>query len=318
MNKNYLFCFLAIFLFSTIELVGKMIDKSVSPIAITCYRFFIGSVMLFIVYFIKGRRIKINIYDFLNMCLVGILNVCVSMYMLQLGIYYGQASLSAIIISSNPIFVGIFALVILKEKFGLSHILCWIFGIIGLSLVIFGQYAFIDDSINLSLGVMFSVLAAVTFGLYTVLSKAIILKNDILLFNAISFLAGGIVLFIMGLVSKQQMLFVLDIRNVISVLYLGVFVTGIAYMLFFEGLSGIKTVSGSVFFLLKPVFASILAIIFLKESLSFLQILGVMIVIISLVLATNIKKMSFGKINYLFNFKYFMNNFNIKDDNETS
>jgi drug/metabolite transporter (DMT)-like permease len=306
MNKNYIYCILAIFLFSTIELMGKILDTSVSPLAITCYRFITGGFFLFLIYLIKGTKQKVELYDFLEMSLVGILNVCVSMYMLQLGIYYGQANLSAIIISSNPIFVGIFALFILKERFNIFNIISWIIGIFGISVVILGQFGVVTDSRNIILGIIFSVLASITFGLYTVLSKSIIQKYDIMLFNSISFIGGAIVLFILGLFSHQVMIFKPDLKNIVSMLYLGIFVTGIAYVFFFMGLKKIKTVSGSVFFLLKPIFATILAVLCLDENLSFIQVIGVIIVIISLFLNTFIEKIFYSKISYLTNFKYVM------------
>lgn len=290
MNKYYLLCILAIFFFSTIEIVGKLVDSSISPIAITSYRFLTGSIFLLIpvLFNIKNYIKKITAFDLIYISLIGILNVCISMYMLQLGIYYGQAALSAIIISSNPIFVGIFALFILKEKINFLSILCWFFGLIGLSMVIFGQDSISKSSRNLSLGILFSLLASVTFGLYTVLSKRFVMKYDSKFFNAVSFLAGALVLMVMGFAGKQEMLFQLNTKNLITILYLGIFVTGIAYLAFFNGLKGIATASGSIFFLLKPVFASIMAFFILHERLSFIQIAGVVIVLLSL-LVTNTK-----------------------------
>ena len=284
MNKSHLLCIIAIFFFSTNELVGKLIDSSVSPIAITCYRFFIGSILLAFP-ILKNRQKYRNLLSyehFISISVIGILNVCVSMYMLQLGIYYGHAGLAAVIISSNPIFVGIFASFILKERLTFKNIICWAFGLSGLSMVIFGQFSNPGISKNIYLGIIFSILASVTFALYTVLSKKQIRKSDSMFFNSISFMSGSIVLFILGLVSGQNMSLSFHFSDLIGVLYLGIFVTGVAYIAFFEGLKKIYAATGSSFFLLKPVFASILTYIFLKEQLTIIQIAGVVIVILSL------------------------------------
>ena len=282
---SYFYCILAIFIFSTNELVGKFIDSAVSPLAITCYRFFIGSLLLSCIYFRKHIFLlnKTRTIDIAKISLIGIL-IGFSMYLLQLGVYYSQASFSAIIISTNPIFVSILAVFILKEKLSTRTILCLLFGLMGLSLVIFGQTQQFETSENLFLGIIYCILASITFALYTVLSKNEIKKTNNFFFNAISFLSGAVGLFIFGLLTKQDMSIPLQINHLLGLIYLGVFVTGIAYITFFHGLKHIKAAYGSSFFLLKPIFASIMAYFLLKEQLVVIQIIGVGIVIISLLL----------------------------------
>jgi drug/metabolite transporter (DMT)-like permease len=44
--KSYIYCFIAIFFFSTMEFVGKFIAEDMSAYAITAYRFLLGGVFL--------------------------------------------------------------------------------------------------------------------------------------------------------------------------------------------------------------------------------------------------------------------------------
>ena len=286
--QSYLFCLLAIFIFSTNELVGKFIDTSITPISITSYRFFIGSILLSLFLFSKKDKYlpSVSWKYILIISLIGVLNVGISMYTLQLGIYYGQASFSAIIVSSNPLFVSIFAIFILKEKLHIKNFICLLCGLLGMSMVILGQLSVSGDSLNVFLGILFSVIASITFALYTVLSKQQIKKTNSIFFNTISFFAGAFMLLIFGLLSKQDFSFSSDLNVILGMLYLGIFVTGFAYIAYFEGLKNIKASIGTSFFLLKPVFASFLAFFLLKETLSILQVLGVLIVIISLTVMT--------------------------------
>ncbi|MCL2063287.1 MAG: DMT family transporter [Candidatus Cloacimonetes bacterium] len=297
--NSYFYCVLAIFIFSTNELVGKFIDTSITPIAITSYRFFIGS--FFLALFILRNKKKyvpnVSIKYIFIISIIGILNVCVSMYTLQLGIYYGQAAFSAIIVSSNPIFVSIFAIFILKEKLTIKTVVCLVSGLLGLSLVIFGQFSNTGNSINIVLGILFSIIASITFALYTVLSKKQIKKTNSIFFNAVSFFAGALVMMFVGLLSRQDMSFTFNRNVILGMLYLGIFVTGIAYIAYFEGLKNVKASIGTSFFLLKPVFASVLAYFLLKESLTFLQIIGVLIVIISVFLQSYLKEVRLKRQN---------------------
>ena len=292
--QSYIYCLIAILFFSTHEVVGKFIDSSITPIAITFYRFIIGGILIFIFVIINNKKYLpiTNINYILKCSLIGALNVCISMFSLQLGIYYGQATFAAIIIGSNPIFVSIFAHIILKEKLTLKTIICIIIGILGMGLVILGKFSNTGNSKNPFLGILFSVIASVTFALYTVLSKQQIKKSNIHYFNSISFIAGSFLLLILGLIFKQDMSFSTDFKIIFGVLYLGIIVTCLAYFLLFEGIRHINASIGSSFFFLKPVFASVFAYFLLKETLNFTQQLGIIIVIGALFFNTFVKRKS--------------------------
>ena len=124
--RNYFFCFLGILLFATLEIAGKLIGENISPTAITAYRFLLGSLLLLFPAIHQWKKLpqKIGVRDWLKMAYPGCLNVGIAMFSLQLSIYYGKASMAAILISSNSIFVAIFAALILKEKLkiGRAHV----------------------------------------------------------------------------------------------------------------------------------------------------------------------------------------------------
>jgi len=82
-------------------------------------------------------------------------------------------------------------------------------------------------------------------------------------------------------------------------LYLGIFVTGLAYLLFFEALKKIPAATGSMFFFMKPVIASVLAFLLLNEKLSLMQIIGILFVIESLTIdaTVNFIRKIFSKKN---------------------
>jgi drug/metabolite transporter (DMT)-like permease len=259
-----------------------MIDHAICPVSITSYRFFIGSGMLAF-FALKNKsfsQVAISPAYFTKVSLIGILNVCVSMLSLQWGVYFSEAGLAAIIMGSNPLFVGVFAVIILREKMHLRTIVCMLFGLVGLSLVIFGKVD-ISNAKNIYFGVAFSVIASVTFALYTVLSIKQIKKSNSLVFNAISFFAGATVLFIYMLATGKVVLIPIG-SPLLGLIYLGIFVTGFAYILYFQGLKKVSAAVGTSFFMLKPVFASMLAYLLLRETLTMIQIVGVCVVIVAL------------------------------------
>ncbi len=205
------------------------------------------------------------------------------MLLLQLAIHFGKASLSAILVSINPLFVSIFAVFIIKERLDFKQIAGLILGSLGLIAIIMGERELRTGSyLNLTLGIILALVAAMTFGLYTVLTKKTVMRYGNLLTNSVSFLLGAVMLFIVNALIGKPVFFVLTWELFLGIAYLGVFITGIAYLLYFEGMKGLTAAKASQYFFLKPVLASLLAYLFLSETLSMVQLIGMGFVIVSL------------------------------------
>ncbi|MBW6516783.1 MAG: DMT family transporter [Candidatus Cloacimonetes bacterium] len=278
---SYLYCFIAVFFFSTNELVGKLIGTGISPAMITIVRFLIGFIVLlpFTTFFEKKGSLTLNLTDIIRISLPGIVNVVGAMLFLQLAVYYGKASTSAILISSNPIFVYFFATVILKERLSRGMLLGIVLGFSGIIFVIRGDLPSLVTGTNPSLGLFFGVLASVTFALFTVLAKKQILIYGNLLFNEVSFVVGALVLLVVSIIIGLDMTFVINGTNIKYIIYLGLFVTVAAYVFYFAGLKNISTGNGSMIFFLKPFLASGLSWLILGEKISALQFVGIVLIL---------------------------------------
>jgi drug/metabolite transporter (DMT)-like permease len=254
---------------------GKLIGANISPASITVYRFAIGAIILAPMAIGELRKYKHSLTsrELLGIGIPGILNVTISMFLLQMSIFYGKAFLAAIIISTNPIFTSILAHFILKEKMPLKVIIAQGFSILALLGIVLQEKELLTGSRDLALGIGFAVMAALTFALYTVLSKRQVKLHGSYVFNSISFFIGAMVLFLGTLISGNSLAFEPTMRNLGFLLYLGVFVTGFAYFLFFTALKKLPTGVGASFFFLKPVIAGLLAYFLLSEKISHIQIL---------------------------------------------
>jgi drug/metabolite transporter (DMT)-like permease len=283
--KSHLYSLIAICIWSSLELAGKLLGEGISPFAITAWRFLIGGAIIAPFAIVQGTRdkVKLNIGSILTLGALGILNVVVSMLLLQLAIYYGKASLTAVIVSMNPLFVSVFAWLIIKEKLSRYQIYSLILGILGLLVIILGEHEFRGGSfINLPLGVVYAVLAAITFALYTVLTKRAVARFGNRITNSAAFLIGGLCLTALNLVIGKSMAFELSFSNISLMLYLGIVVTGVAYLLYFEAMKALTAAKASIYFFLKPALATLLAYFFLQEQLSMVQVLGIILVMLAL------------------------------------
>lgn len=270
----YLYLLFTLLAFSSIEVVSKPLMGKIDPFFMTAFRFLIGGLVL--MFFVKEDVEK---KDFIPVTFIGILNSVISMTSLQLSVKYSNASTAATLVASNPIFVSLFAWLILKEKYHLRKYIGIFLGFVGLFVFSFGKIA--GDS---WLGIFYGLLAASTFGLYTVLMRKYTKKYGALKVTAYSSLVSSFVYILLLLSFKQFKIPNIEASNWLIMIYLGLIVTGVAYLTFFKAMEEVGTAQSSRIFFLKPVVATILALILLGEKLSIVKIIGMIIVLFSLTL----------------------------------
>ena len=270
--KGYILLAVTVLMFSTLEVVTGAIKNLINPLQLTFLRFFIGGVVMLPL--IIKKREKVQGKDLLFFLALGILNIFISAGSLQYAITMGKASTAAILISSNPIFVMLFSAIILKEKVTYNRIACILLGIAGITLIVYKGNMGGDTAASLILATF----ASTTFGLYTVLGK---LKSEgissitMICYSSIF----GSLMYVPVLLLNDIPLFYIPEGTIIRILYLGVFVSGIAYVTYMEALKILTASKGAMVFFLKPVIASILAVIFLGESMSFKTVAGMIFVL---------------------------------------
>lgn len=262
--------------FSTMEIAGKMIAGSIHPMQMLFIRFLIGGLCLlpFAIRELRARKVSLNLKDFLFFAAVGTLGVVVSMTFFQNAILHTKAAIVAVIFSINPLFTAPLAQVILKEKMTRTKWAALGISIAGVFLI-FNPFSENPDI----LGMVLALLAAVSFSLYTVTGKTRVEKYGSLALNSFSFLAGVTVMFFILLISGLPIVSGIDGSNILHLIYLGVFVTGIGYLCYFAAMKYTSAVTASTVFFIKPALACILSFLLLDERMSVISILGIALII---------------------------------------
>ena len=102
--KGYLWLALTILFFSTYEIVGSTLAGGMHPLFVCAFRFTLGGIVL-----LPFAKLPSDSKDWWGLFFLGVLNVGLAMGLLQLSLSYTQASVAAILFSTNPLFVGIVA-----------------------------------------------------------------------------------------------------------------------------------------------------------------------------------------------------------------
>ena len=257
MKNGIIYSIITAILFVTLEPVSKLIASDVTPYAITFWRFAIGSLILipFAITKIKKDNLKITWKDLVLMTLLGILFICVSMILLQLGVKSAESpALIAIIFSSNSVFSLLLAVLIVNEKLTKNKLLAVVFCVIGLLFCIErGQ----ETSL---ISIMLALFASLSFSLYSVLSQKYVTKLGSAVQTCIVFLMGSIILLVVLLVSGIEIMPIFNTKNISILLYLGFFVTGVGYWSYFRAIEKGGAIMGSLAFFIKPILTPFVAL----------------------------------------------------------
>ena len=260
MNFNMIYVIITAVLFATLEPVSKLIAADISPLALTAVRFLIGGIIFLPISIgeIKKNGIKLNVTDHLKMAGLGVLNVCVSMVVLQYAVKLSSSpALIAIIFSSNSIMTIYLSAFMLKERITAKKIMALILCVAGILVCSWKSLSVEGEAVS----VLLAIVAAVAFSLYTVLNKKMLkrVSGNVLMGGA--FLYGSIILFIFNLIIGGEFITTdsFSLKSMLIVLYAGVAITGIGYWSYFKALSKGSATMASLAFFVKPVLSPFVA-----------------------------------------------------------
>lgn len=276
LKKVVLCVCMAALLFSTMEVALKIGGGGLDSIQLTFIRFLIGAVMLlpFAVHERKGKGMP-SLKDTIWVSVTGIMGVAVSMVLFQYGVMRCNAATAATMICMNPMFTMVIAHMFTAEKMNRRKTIAFIMGIIAMVFMI--RPWDIQEG-NTVLGMCLMTAAAITLAAYTVMGKRSIARVGTFTQTCIGFFAGCIVLLIVLFVLHLPIVDGLR-ENIMVVLYVGIFVTGLGYSFYFLAIRFSDASTGSITFFIKPAIAPVLAVLVLGESLYWNTIVGAVILI---------------------------------------
>lgn len=268
MKKVYIYVFLTGLLFGSMEVALKIGGATFNPIQLTFIRFLIGGLFLlpFAIRDLKKRQIKLNIGDMGYLLSLGFICICFSMVLFQIGLMGINASLAALIFSINPVFTMVFAHFIVREKFTKKKAIALMISIIGLIIIMNPQKLISGD--NNIWFVLMTLVAAISFGLYTAFGKKRIGKIGGVAQNSFSFLMGSAILLVMLIITGAPIQEGISMETAPLLFYLGVCVTGIGYYFYLKTVEIAGPSTASVAFFIKPMVAPIFAMVILGETIT--------------------------------------------------
>lgn len=275
-------------LFAGSFVAGKYTNLDLGPLSTTLIRYIIAVLALSLLIFHYGTKsLIIQKKDIWQMVILGLTGVVGYHYFFFSSLLYTKAANSAIINASNPLFTSTMAAVFLRERLsGKSYF--------GVGLALFGVFLLITRgnieyllSMQFNLGELLMLLGVFCWVIYSLMIKNLLKKYSGFTITYYASLFGTILLFFLVPVEKFYTNdIILSTPSILSLIYMGVFASGIGYYLFNLSLDKIgPTRTASSVYSLIPIFVSVLAFIFFNESVTWITLFCTILIIVGLNLA---------------------------------
>lgn len=210
-----------------------------------------------------------------RMLILGGLNIGLFQALLFVAAYRLPGGVAATAGAIQPLLVVLFSWLILNEKPSKLSVVAAIAGVVGVGLLVLGPSARLD-----SIGIIAALAGAATMGLGTVLVKHWKAPVSLIVFTAWQLAAGGLILLPIALITEGPFT-QLSTSNLWGFIYLGLVGTGLAYVLWFRGINKLNTTAASYLGLISPVVATLIGYVFLQQTLTPIQLIGIAVVLLS-------------------------------------
>lgn len=271
-DKNKLKIILAMLIWGTVGVFIKNI--ALNSIEIAFYRSIIGAIFIIILSIAqKEKWDKEDLREDLKILIPSGAALGAGWVLLFQGYKNTSISIATLSYYIAPVFIVILSIIVLKEKITLKKILCIIVAIIGLLLVLdIKSIENIGDNNHL-LGISYSVMAAVFYAIVVILNK-FIRKLSGFKVTIVQLLVSTIILLPLTIMNSTRSLISLDALSLGLLLFVGIVHTGIAYLLYFSSVKEIEGQSIAILSYMDPIFALLIAGLFLGEKMSIIQLFG--------------------------------------------
>lgn len=268
-------------IFGTIGIFRRYIPLSSGMLAFS--RGLMGGVCLLAFVLISGRKLeKIAVKKFWLLALTGAIMGLNWMCLFE-AYNYTEVSTATMCYYMQPTIVILLSPLVFREKLTARKLLCAVTAIIGMlfvSGVIEGGYIRAQDI----RGIFFGLAAAVLYSAVVIMNKKVQISDDYEK-TIIQLVSAAVLLIPYLLLTEDFSSINLDSTALVMVLIVGIVHTGIAYAFYFGSMNGLKAQSVAVLSYIDPVFALVLSSAVLGETLSFLGIIGAVMVIGSAIIS---------------------------------
>lgn len=286
----YLEVLFAVVVWGASFIATKIGVKEVTPITIVWLRFGMGVMILGIAVAARKEFAWPAKNEWAYFALLGFLGITLHQWLQSTGLVTAQASTTAWIVATTPIFMALLGWLVLKEKLTWGQSVGIALAALGVLLVVSkGDLRGISDGNFGTPGDFLILVSAPNWAIFSTLSRRGLQKHPAArmmfyvmtfgwLFSSVAFFAGGN----LSEISK------LSFNGWVGVAFLGIFCSGLAYIAWYDGLQAIAASQVGAFLYLEPLVAGVVAAVILAEPITWVSLVGGSIILLGVYLVNRI------------------------------
>ena len=270
---------LAVIFWGTSFIATKIALNELTPKTIISLRLILASSLLLIIALIRKEDFSVNRRNHLNIFVLALIAVF-HLWIQVTGLKFTTAANTGWIIGTAPIFMAILALVFFREKITALQIIGIVIAMTGLLLLV-GKGDITNINLIENKGDLLVLASAFTWGVYSMVNKKISLSYPPLMIILYLFIMMAIIIIPFNL-NKETINSVIHLSSIswVAVSFLGLFCSGIAYVIWAYALREMESAKVGAFLYFEPLVTVLAAWIFLAETITILMILSGIIITI--------------------------------------
>ena len=254
----------------------KVALRDISPVTIVWLRFAIGILIIGAVIYRRKQLSLPSLADLGSFALLGAIGITFHQWLQSTGLVTAEATTTAWIVATTPIFIALLGWLVLKEKLAGNALIGILLAAGGVILVVSkGDLTALSGGNFGTYGDMLVLISAPNWAIFSVLSRKSLQKHPAALMMFYVMLFGWLFTSVQlylgpGLSEIQHM----TTASWSGVAFLGILCTGIAYIFWYDALTELEANKLGAFLYLEPLVAMLVAAIILDENIVMASIIG--------------------------------------------
>jgi drug/metabolite transporter (DMT)-like permease len=272
----YIEIFFAVIVWGASFIATKVALADLSPITLVWMRFAMGVVILGVAVAMRRQFALPNKNEWGYFALLGFLGITFHQWLQSNGLRTSEASTTAWIVATTPVFMALLGWLVLKERPG------WV-TISGILLAFIGVLVVVSDGDLTSISIrafgapgdVLILISAVNWAVFSTLSRRGLKSYpaNLMMFYVMSF--GWVFTSILFIPSEGlSEIPSLTVNGWIGILFLGIFCSGLAYIAWYDALQALSAAQTGVFLYIEPLVAVVVAFFVLGETVTSVSLVG--------------------------------------------
>lgn len=265
----------------------KIALQEASPATIVWVRFAIGVLILGVTVLQRRQFAFPERSDLAYLAMLGFIGVTFHQWLQATGLQTAQATTTAWIVASTPVFIAILGWLVLKENFSWVRITGIVLAAVGVLVVVSkGNISGLVSGQEGTIGDFLVFISAINWAVYTVLSRRELPRHPAARMMFYVMLFGWLftTLWIFGFGPGVSELSGLSSRAWAAILVLGIFGSGLAYIAYYDALQVLPASQLGAFLNIEPLVTTLMAAAMIGEDITAITLTGGAIILLGVYL----------------------------------